>query len=391
MRNFIAGLAGLIILLVLVWLGGWFYAEMHLKQTLEARIDQINASGKQQLLYRQMVTSASPFVASVALVDPQLKVMPTADTPLTTVSAARIGAHIDLLHPLTMHMDLPLRLDISSSGNTGVLSFASASSTETLKPSVWLGDFSNPVAAADAKFTGINLLASGGSLQVFWIGSLTLHDNLNAEATTSQTALYVQSDIQDFRISPLFTKLLNLPFNGQIARFSASLTLSGPLNWQQVVEKQASMTNLDEKEHFLLQTAHDWAKAGGHGQGSESLDIGPSFMQANYNIAFDQQVQPKGMIEVTASHLDAFAKAVANSYPQFQDEISQINDALSPYLSNTAQDGVALKINAAYGQNGVFINGRRMEDMPSVDWNDLLSPSSAPAFAPGDGSGAASP
>lgn len=391
MRRFIAALGGAIILVVLAWLGIWFYAEMHLKQLAEARISQFNKVGGNQVLYKKLITSDSPFVISIALVNPQLKIIrPSSNMPLFA-SAARIGMHIAPLHPLTLHVDWPLIVnvrDMSHPNDLIVFSSATASMVETLNPSVWFGNYTNPVSAVNTKFTNINLLASNGSLQIAWIDSFSSHTTFNNAANTSQNALSLQYNIRNLRVSPVLTKLFSLPFNGEIKQISTSLMISGPLNIDQMVTEQSRITNEDEYKQFLLQTTHDWAKAGGHTQGSLTLDLGPSLIDANFAAAFDQQIQPKGTMNVTVSNLNELADSLNAAYPTFKDYISQAEAMLAPYMFNT-ENGPILKINAAFGQPGIFVNGKQDAAMPTLDWNSLLNPSAAPAFAPGDGSGAA--
>ena len=389
MRRFIVGLAGLVILLVLAWVGLWFYAEIRLKQLVEAKVEQINSSGSGQVTYSRLAASSSPLVAGITMLDPQFSVTFSGSPSPITVSAARIGAHIDLLHPLTLHIDVPLKIMLGGHDGAAVLTFASATITETLTPSVWRGDTSNPIVAGDADYTGINLLASNGSLQVAQIDRLTLHQTLNAKAGTSQPALVLTEDMQNLRVSPVLTRLFALPFNGEISRLSGSLSMSGPLNWEQIAKQQAKLHDEAQRTKFLLQTFHQWAQSGGHALGQFTLRVGPTHMQTNFTLAFDQQVQPEGKTDVNADHLGEFTNALVTAYPDLQTSISQIQETLSPYLSTTPASGQALNLHVTYGQNGVFVNGKKTGAPPHLDWNDLLNPPPPTTFAPGDGSGAA--
>lgn len=389
MRRFIVGLAGLVILLALAWLGLWVYAEIRLKQLVEAKIEQINTSDTGHITYRQIVTSRSPLVAGVTMLDPQLAITFSGSSAPFTISAARIGAHVDLLHPLTLHVDIPLKFMLNGAGAPAVLTFATATITETLTPSVWQGDTSNPIVAGDADYTGINLLASNGSLQVMQIDRLALHQALDAMAGTDRPALMLTADMQNLRVSPILTRLFALPFNGEVSRLSASLSMSGPLNWEQIAKQQANLQNDDQRTEFLLQTFHQWAASHGHAQGSLKLSVGPSHMQTSFTLAFDQQVQPEGKVDVNADHLGEFANTLAGTYPDLRASISQAQAALSPYMSTTPENGQALALHVIYGQSGVFVNGKKTATPPPLDWNDLLNPAVPPAFAPGDGSGAA--
>lgn len=390
MRRLIQWLIGIIILIILAWLGIWLYAEMRLKQLVTAEINHINTTSTQHLTYSKLTTSSSPLVAGITLLNPHLDVILDATTPPLTANAARIGAYINIWNPLTLHIDMPLKIILGNPTEIGVLTFASANITETLTSSVLLGNTQNPVAAGDGRFTGIDLLASNGSLPVAHIDSLTTQEVVNAQADKTQTALALTDDIKNLRLSPLFTRMLSLPFNGTISHFSSFVTVSGPLNWEQIAKQSAKLQNDDQRKQFLLQKAHEWAQAGGHAQGNLTLWIGPTHLLSDFALGFDSQVQPEGKANITANHIGQFINALVAAYPNLQGWATEAENLFSPYLSTTAQDGQVLAIHLNYGQTGVFVNGRKTEDMPFLDWNNLLNDTSQPAFAPGDGSGAAS-
>lgn len=389
MRRFIMGVAGLVILLALAWLGLWFYAEMRLKQLVEAKVEQINSSGNGHVTYSGLTTSSSPLVAGITMLAPQLTLAFSPSASPVTVNAARIGAHINLLHPLTLHIDIPLKIMMNGLGAPAVLTFATATITETLTPSVWQGDTSNPIAAGDADYTGINLLASNGSLQVIQIDHLDLRQALNASAGTDQPALVLSGDMQGLRVSPILTRLFALPFNGEINSLSASLTMSGPLNWEQIAKQQANLQDDDQRTKFLFQTFHQWAESNGHAQGQIGLWVGPAHMQTHFTLAFDKQVQPEGKVDVNADHLGEFASTLVAAYPDLQPSISQLQATLAPYVATTTSNGHALTLHVTYGQNGVFVNGKKTGTPPPLDWNSLLNVAPPPALVSGDGSGAA--
>ncbi|MBU6448440.1 MAG: DUF2125 domain-containing protein [Rhodospirillales bacterium] len=391
MRGFIKGLAGLIVLIVLAWLGVWLYAEMRLKQLVAAEINRANASGTVQISYDKLTTSSSPLVASVALANPSWTSRPDASAPAITLRAAKIGMHVDIFAPLLLHVDMPQSIAITTPEASGALTFAVADVTEKLSPSLWTGNIDNPITGGDARFAGINLLASNGSLQVAQIDSLVLHESLNAKANPGQTAMAVSETMNHFQLSPIIARLINLPFNGQIAYLALSMRLSGPLNWQSIAKQVAALPPGDARVHFMLQSLHQWALAGGSGQGKLTAILGPSRVDANGSLLFDKQAQPSGTWDLTANHLDQFTTALTSAYPALQNNVNQFEARLSPYLSTTQAGGQVLAVNTAYGKNGVTINGTKTGDMPPLDWNNLLNPPPPPPVAPGDGSGAASP
>ena len=391
MRGFIKGLAGLIVSVMLVWLGVWLYAEMRLKQLVAAEISRANASGAVQISYDKLSTSNSPLVASVTLTNPSWTSRPEAYVPAVTLRAASIGMHVDLLAPLLLHLDMPLSIAITTPRASGALTFAVADITETLSPSLWTGNTDNPITGGDARFAGINLLASNGSLQVAQIDSLVLHESLDAKAGTGQTAISINQKMNHFQLSPIFTRLINLPFNGQITYLALSTQLSGPLDWQSIATQMAALPPGDAREHLLLQSLHQWALAGGSGQGKFTLALGPSQLDADGSVQFDNAAQPSGKWTLTVNHLDQFTAALTASYPWMQSWVGQFQARFSPYLSTTQSGGQVLTANTVYGKDGIMINGQKTADMPPLDWNKLLNPPAPPPTAPGDGSGAAMP
>ena len=394
MRGFIKGLAGLAVLILLVWLGVWLYAEMRLKQLVAAEINRANASGTAQISYDKLTTSDSPLVASVALVNASWVSQPGGSAPAITVRAAKIGMHVDLLSPMLLHVDIPPSIAIVTPEATGVLTFAVADIKENLSPSLWTGNTDNPITGGDARFAGINLLASNGSLQVARIDSLVLHEALNAKAGPSETAMSLKETMNHFQLSPIIARLINLPFNGQIAYLSLSTQLSGPFDWQSIANQTTSLPSSGAREHFMLQSLHQWALAGGSAQGKLTLILGPSTFRAGGSVIFDSTAQPSGSAELNANHLDQFTAAIISAYPGLQGWVSQFEARFSPYLTTTQAGGQVLAVNTVYGKDGVTTNGQKTGDMPPLDWNMLLNPPPAPPTppsAPGDGSGAASP
>lgn len=388
MRRLMKSLTGVVVLIILAWLAIWFYTEMRLKQLVEAHIAQINSLNAGEISFDRLTTNNSPWVASVALINPEITIKPAESSQPLSIRMAKIGAHINLFHPLTLHIDFPLSLTFSQHGETGVLTFANANIKETLNPSIWLGKTLNPALNSAAEFTGINLLASGGSLELATIDHLTLHQATPSYASKDQIALKLIANLQGFHLSPLFTHLLGVPFDGEIKNLSSSLTLSGPFNTEQIAKQELSITGSEQRQEFIMQQLYQWAKAGGHAQGSIGLQIGPSQMQTNFILAFDKDVQPLGRVTITASQIDQFSTALSTAYPSLKNAINAAENALSSYSSSADQNGQTLNINATYNQSGVYVNGKKTGTQPYLNWNILLSSAALPATAPGDGSGA---
>lgn len=407
MRGILKGLAGLIILLAILWLGGWFLAEMRLKQLVTARIDKINQTGLEHISYDSLVLGRSPLTASIKLINPLVSVKDTLNadggaapdasadtgtTPLFNISAASFGAHIDLLAPLLLHLDVPTTINIISQKASGVLTFNAVSASETLSPGVWMGDVSNPVTGGKAEFSGINLLASSGSLQVAQIGRLSVHETLDTKAGTNGTAVSLEEELDDLQLSPIIAKLINLPFGGQLKHLALTVKLSGPFNWQDFAAQNAAQQDEAKARKFQMETLHQWALAGGHAEATLNAQLGPSQFAADGKVAFDSTAQPSGDGNLTADQLDQLTAALTGAYPWMQDWVNEIQARMSPYLSTSEQTGQQLSLHSKFGKDGIFLNGQRTGDMPPLDWDKLINPPPPPPpQAPGDGSGADSP
>ncbi len=387
MRSVLKGLAGLILLLVVFWLGLWLYAEMRLKQLVSAQIARINQSGAAQVTYDKLTGSHNPLVAAVTLVNPVWSASPpgAGGTPGFRLAAARLGAHVDLRHPFLLHVDLPPRLDFDAQGFMGALTFAMADVTEHLSPGVWVGNVSNPVTGGEARFAAINLLGldSTGSLQIAQIDTLAAREDVNVKAGPDKTALALDWQANGARLSTLFVKLFNAPYNGEIAHLEMKVALSGPL-------LPPPPAPPGEGDKALIRQLHQWALAGGNGRLAVKLTLGPSQIQADGTVKFDAQAQPSGTGDLTADHLDQLSATLTQAWPFITPWVTNIQARLAPYLSTSPAAGQVLTAHGRYGRDGVFLNDQRMGDMSPLDWNGLLTPPSA-TVAPGDGSGAASP
>jgi hypothetical protein len=211
------------------------------------------------------------------------------------------------------------------------------------------------------------------------------HVDFNTDATSSQTALDENLTINGAALSPMMTKFASIPFNGQINTFGFKLNVSGPVPPQVLTlpaQLRADQTDPVAEEKLVMPLVHQWASQGGNGSIGMTLAIGPSTASTDASLKFDANLQPEGTANLTADHLDAFANAITNAYPQVAANIAQAEAQLTTYITTDPTTGQTLAMHATYGAGSISINGTKVAPLPPVDWNTLENPPPAAAPAP---------
>ena len=393
MSKAIKWIVALVVLIVILWIAFWVYAQMQLKQVVQTKISAINSTGLEHISYDRITTSSSPFVISVKLINPSLTKPPVGGVPPVQISTAYLGASLSIFHPLTLHQNIAPRIDIQAGQNAGMMTFGAINSTNILRPSVWWGDVSNPISQSDSLISNMQVSASNGSLSLVSIGTLKVHEELGPDITTAtQKAALVTLSIDNLQVAPAFTQMLHLPFGGEVKHLDTSFTIFGPFDVA-ALEKEIDAMPADQRSKAGVSLIQNWAAAGGHLLANLNLNIGTSALATNLILGFDKQAQPTGTTSINATHLDQFTAALVASYPNMQDKITQAQAALAPYISTTPQDGQVLAMQTVFGQKGITINGKQTSTTPvTINWEALKNPPQPmPALAPGDESGAAAP
>lgn len=391
MSKVIKWIAAIVVLLIILWIAFWVYAQMQLKDVIQNKISMVNSTGQEHISYERITTSSSPFVISVTLINPSLTKPAMDGVPPTQLSTAYLGASLSLFHPLTLNETIAPRFDIHVGENAGVVIFGQIKSTNTLRPSVWWGNVSNPIVESDSQISNMQVLGSNGSLSLVTIGAIKAHETIGPNTTTAaQVAAIVNMSMDHLQVAPTFTEMLHLPFGGEIKHLDTSFTIFGPFDVQ-ALSKTLNQTPDDQRHKVLISDIQSWAAAGGHMLADLNLEVGPSTLTTNMAVGFDKQAQPNGTANVNANHLDQFTAALVAAYPEMQSKITQMQASLAPYLSTTTQGGQVLTMQTVFGQKGVTINGKQTSTTPvTINWEALENPPQPmPAFAPGDQSGAA--
>jgi hypothetical protein len=397
MRVILKFLLGLILVLVIAWLGLWWYAQGRLQAGFQNWADTQATSGW-KIADTGITRGNSPMQALITVSNLTLTPPPVSPSGETaTITLPSFGMHIDALNPLVFHIDLPSDISVAAGPNVDfAIKTASIAITESLDPNALFNKTAYPFRGGDFSASNMDILASDGSLLVLHIDSITGHEDLNLGAGAAETALASTTSFTGLALSPLLTKVAQIPFNGQIQAFSTSVKLSGPVpaDLSGLAVQFRTATDPAAQYKLLIPVVQKWASQGGTGAIGLGLTIGPSTAKLDANVKFDANVQPSGTANLSADHLDQFTGAITNAYPQVQDTVSQAEAQLTPYLTTTSAGGQTLGMAVTYGPPGITINGKKVADMPPVDWTALENPPPAPPpapAAPGDGSGAASP
>jgi hypothetical protein len=389
MRRIFKFLLSLALVLAIVWLGLWWYAQGRMQSGFTDWTNQLAGQGW-KVSYSGVTRGTSPLAAQLSVTNLSFSPPPDARGRTGTITLPSLGLRIDLLDPLTLHTDLPDRIGLDVGGEfDSVISFTTVALTEQLDPQALLNHAGTPYRSGAFNAAGVDILASQGSLLLLHIDGIASDFTLDPNAGATGTALATDESVSGVAVSPLMTHLLGIPFDGSLTSLALSMKLSGPppagMNG---LGEQLQATNTAVQEKAVIQVAHEWAAAGGNGTLSLAAVIGPSTIHGKAALQFDPDLQPSGTADLTADHLDEFFGTITAAYPGLQGDVAQIEAQLSPYITASNPSGQALAMHVTYGKGEVSINGQNVAPLPPLDWTSLENPPPAPAQAPGDGSGA---
>jgi hypothetical protein len=391
MRAIIKSLLAIVVVVVIAWLGLWWYAQRQMQAGFIDWANGLSSGGNVQVSYDSIERSGSPLAAMVTVNNLRLVVQPSPTAAPLAITLPAFALEIDAAAPLLLHFDLPNRIGISAERGDFVLAFGSIVQTEQLDLSALLRREPAPFAAMNTQAQNIDLLASSGSLMVLHADAYHARSIFNRKAGAGQSVFATNGALDNIAVSPLLTRLASIPFDGRITRLGWNLNLDGPIpaDWATLTARYNAVAagDADGRIRVLAQAVHEWAARGGKGNAGIDLAIGPSIAHAEGDVAFDAAVQPEGHASLSADHLDAFTAAITAAYPQVQATVNAIEAQLSPYLSSTPQGGQTLSFKATYGNGAVMVNGQKAGSFPPLDWSQLDT--APPPQAPGDGSGAA--
>jgi hypothetical protein len=394
MRAVIKFLATLVVVLAIAWVGLWWYAQGRMETGFNAWADGLAAQGW-KIGYGSEQRGTSPAAATLSFTNLTITTPPDPQGSSATFTLPTLALRIEALNPLVLHTDIPNKIGLNIGNNIdAAISFSSVQASAVLDQHVIFKGGDYPYRSEAFSASGVDILASQGSLLVLHIDSITGHTAINPDAGADAIAIAFTDSLSGVAVSPLMTRLLSIPFGGKVSQLSTVVNISGPLPaGLPQLGAQIKALNGDRiaQQKLLVPVLHKWAAAGGNANISYGLTVGPTTLAADGAVKFDASAQPSGTANLTANHLDALTAAITNAYPGTTDNIAHAAAQLSPYLSSTPQDGQMLTLHVVYGGGTVSINGQKTGDLPPIDWQKLENPQPPPAIAPGDGSGADTP
>jgi hypothetical protein len=371
-------LLGLLLIVIVAWVGLWWYAEGRIQDGINEWATRTATSGQVRVSYDSMARGGSPLAATVTVHNMRLVVAPTQAVAPITLTIPVVTFEIDAATPTVLTVNTGNQLSVSGTRGDVAVTYDAASLIEHLNGQALFKKTAYAVTSSELKSSNINVLASSGSLQVLHIDDIDAQGAYNPTATASQSALTLSEFFQGLSLSPLVTRLAGLPFDGRIAELALTLNVAGPVppSWLglQTQLKTTPAADTAARQKLLITALHDWAAGGGTATSTAKLVLGPSTLTANANIKFDANVQPIAAGDVLANHLDAFTQAIANAYPQLQPQIAQFEALMSPYLTTNGDDGQVLTLHLTAANGNFGVNGKTLAPMPPLDWNSLENP-----------------
>ncbi|MDE8345389.1 MAG: DUF2125 domain-containing protein [Acidocella sp.] len=396
MRGVLRSVLGALLLVVVVWLGVWWWAEGQMAAGITAWASQTGNSAGEAISYDRISRGTSPLAATVTLTNLRVALQPDASAQPVQIVLPTVLLRIDAFHPFLLRVEWPSRINVNTARADIAITSGQLETTEAIDPHELFTRQPYPFKNTVISGHDIDALASGGSLLILHIDSLAAQASFNRDAKATDVAYQFTSAINGIALSPLLTRLASIPFDGKISELGLSANISGPVpaNFTALTDQIKALAPNDDagRNKLMVQAVHDWAAAGGNATSSFSLVLGPSTLNAKAAVAFNAQAQPSGTADITADHLDEVSAAITNAYPQTQNAANEIEAHLSPYLTSSDAGGQTLTMHVIYSKNTVSINGQTVVPLPPLDWNTLENPPppvAAPASAPGDGSGAA--
>jgi hypothetical protein len=385
MRGVIAFLLTLVVILVLGWVGAWWYVQSRIESGFQNWAEQQATHGI-TVAYSGIQRGASPTTALVTVTNLTITLPQQPDGAQPVVTLPTLGLRVEMTSLTVFHADLPNKISVNAGGNIGlVINSGSIALSEIIDTGALTDKAAYPFKGGDFAANDVDFLASSGSLLVLHVDSLVGHADINVNAAGGQPALAETITLNGLALSPLMTKVASIPFDGKINEFGLTLNLSGPVPPQiYTITDQLKAAGTDEaaQQKLLIPIIHQWASQGGTGSMGLTLAVGPSTASTDANIKFDANLQPEGAADLTANHLDAFASAITNAYPQAADSIAQAEAQLTPYITTDPTTGQTLTIHATYGTGSVSVNGTKVAPLPPLDWTTLENPPPAADPAP---------
>jgi hypothetical protein len=377
MRGVIKFLLTLIVVFVCAWIGLWWYAQGRIQSGFTNWADQQATHGI-TVAYSSLARGTSPLRALVTINGLTITFPATANGSVPVVTLPSVGLRIEAVNPTVFNVDLPQKMTINAGGNLDLaVNFGSVALSEDLDPNALFQKSVYPFRGGDFSASGIDFLASSGSLLLLHIDNIASHTDINLAAGGGQPALDESVTVFGMALSPLMTRIASIPFDGRINQLNFTLNLSGPVPpgiFALPNQMRSAQYDPQAQQKILIPIIHQWASGGGSGSFATLLAVGPTTANAGGTLKFDANLQPAGTANLTADHLDELTAAITSAYPQIGPSIAQGEAQLTPYISTSPQAGQTLTVNATYGSGAINITGAKVAPLPPLNWATLENP-----------------
>lgn len=365
----------LILLIILFWLGLWWYAQSQLVASVHRAEAKLRETGW-TITHGPITRGSSPLVAQAIV--PNLVIMPPgAPGTRPTISFPRVTTRINFNAPFTVALDFPHHFAISAPGGSQISVKADVFTFDyRLDPNALLQSAPDPLRAASTRITHLQASVGGSNFPIFTIGAVTSHLANDPHADDQDTALKIDETIKNIAVSPIFVTLAGLPFGGQIKQIRFKLTASGPdfpdlFNPATVAPATTNPNPLAQStaqlDAFAAQL-RPWASHGGHGRFALSLVIGPLHAKLRTAFNFDHALQPAGHGLVHGTGLTAFFTAITAAQPRFAGAIAAATTAVTPFMTKAPDGHQTLHIVLAVQHRVLTLNGKPATTLPPITW-----------------------
>ncbi len=114
MRAIIRPLGAVVVVVVIAWLGLWWYAQRELQAGFTNWANGLASGGDVQVSYDSIEHSGSPLVAMVTVNNLRVEVQPSPAAAPLVITLPAFAMEIDATAPLLLHFDLPNRINIGA-------------------------------------------------------------------------------------------------------------------------------------------------------------------------------------------------------------------------------------------------------------------------------------
>jgi hypothetical protein len=365
----------LLLVLVLIWIGVWWYAQSQLVGSFQREEAKLREAGW-TITHGPITRGSSPLAASATVSNLQLT-LPGAPGVRLIIDVPSLNERIDATAPFTVAVNLSHHLTIHSPTGTQIAIDADLIEYHFhLSDSDFLPNAKHVLLGGNARINNLRASVANSNFPIITIGAIRARTRLNPDADATETAVHLNESFSNIAVSPMFVTLIHLPFNGEIEKYTIAMTISGPdlksiltrSNAGPVAANPDPSAAIDHQLTTIGALLRPWASHHGHGTLAVGLIIGPLHTKLNTAFRFDQALQPEGTGTVTATGLTRFMAAIAASQPRFANGLAAATAATAPYMVKGADGHQKLNIALALKNRSLSLNGKPITTFPVINW-----------------------